>query len=295
MNARDLVLELGGRWCRTYGVARCPAHRDRSPSLSVRDGDGGRLLVRCFAGCDFADVRDALAARGLWPPGDRETPRPTIRHAEPRAIEPDPDALARTAAALAIWRASQPATGSLVQVYLAARSITLPPPPSLRFHPALRHPSGATWPAMVAAVQSSDGRVVGVHRTYLRRDGAGKAEAQPNRMTLGPVAGCAVRLARAGATLAIGEGVETSLSYMQATDTPTRAALSAPGLKTVMLPPRVRDVILVADGDDAGDAAAQDAAHRFIREGRNARIARAPRGLDFNDLLRAPEAPGAAA
>jgi hypothetical protein len=32
-------------------TARCPAHQDRSPSLSVRNGEGGRILVHCFAGC----------------------------------------------------------------------------------------------------------------------------------------------------------------------------------------------------------------------------------------------------
>jgi putative DNA primase/helicase len=33
-------------------MARCPAHNDPDPSLSIRDGDNGKLLVRCHAGCD---------------------------------------------------------------------------------------------------------------------------------------------------------------------------------------------------------------------------------------------------
>ena len=51
-----------------------------------------------------------------------------------------------------------------------------------------------------------------------------------------------------------------------------------------------RDVIVLADGDEAGDAAARDAALRWKREGRRVRIARPPQGYDFNDLLlgRAP-------
>ncbi|MGH8133953.1 MAG: DNA primase [Steroidobacteraceae bacterium] len=44
-----------GRW-----LARCPAHEDRSPSLSVRELDDGRVLVNCFAGCGAVDVLDAL-------------------------------------------------------------------------------------------------------------------------------------------------------------------------------------------------------------------------------------------
>lgn len=44
-----------GRW-----VARCPAHApDRSPSLSIREGERG-VLVRCWAGCSLADICAAL-------------------------------------------------------------------------------------------------------------------------------------------------------------------------------------------------------------------------------------------
>jgi hypothetical protein len=46
-----------GRW-----NARCPAHEDRSPSLSVRELDDGRILIHDFGGCSTADV---LAALGL--------------------------------------------------------------------------------------------------------------------------------------------------------------------------------------------------------------------------------------
>ena len=37
-------------------VARCPAHADRTASLSVGEGDDGRVLLHCFAGCGAADV-----------------------------------------------------------------------------------------------------------------------------------------------------------------------------------------------------------------------------------------------
>ncbi len=42
---------------------------------------------------------------------------------------------------------------------------------------------------------------------------------------------------------------------------------------------------MLADGDDPGEAAAREAALRWKREGRSVRIARPPRGSDFNDLL----------
>ena len=43
-------------------IARCPAHDDRSPSLSIKSCDDGRVLIHCFAGCETEDV---LAAVGL--------------------------------------------------------------------------------------------------------------------------------------------------------------------------------------------------------------------------------------
>ena len=42
--------------------ARCPAHQDRHPSLSIREADDGRVLLFCFAGCATPDV---VAALGL--------------------------------------------------------------------------------------------------------------------------------------------------------------------------------------------------------------------------------------
>ena len=41
-------------------IARCPAHDDRSPSLAIRDGDDGRVLIHCFAGCETEDVLSAI-------------------------------------------------------------------------------------------------------------------------------------------------------------------------------------------------------------------------------------------
>jgi putative DNA primase/helicase len=46
--ARALTVALGGRWRGRYGTARCPAHDDYSPSLSISER-GGKVLVRCHA------------------------------------------------------------------------------------------------------------------------------------------------------------------------------------------------------------------------------------------------------
>jgi len=58
-----------GRW-----LARCPAHQDKSPSLSVRELDDGRVLINCFAGCGAVDVLGALGLEwgALFPDDHRE-------------------------------------------------------------------------------------------------------------------------------------------------------------------------------------------------------------------------------
>ncbi len=54
-----------GKW-----VARCPAHQDKSPSLSIRAGDNCGVLLFCFAGCPVADIVAAvgLGMADLFPP-----------------------------------------------------------------------------------------------------------------------------------------------------------------------------------------------------------------------------------
>jgi acetylornithine deacetylase/succinyl-diaminopimelate desuccinylase-like protein len=72
---------------------------------------------------------------------------------------------------------------------------------------------------------------------------------------------------------------------MQAKGLPAWAALSTSGLKALDLPPDVRDVIVLADGDEEGKAAARGAALRWMHEGRKVRIAFPPDRYDFNDML----------
>ena len=65
-NAETLAHALGGRKTGDGWVARCPAHKDQKPSLSIQEKHG-KVLVHCFAGCHQDNVLDALRQRGLWP------------------------------------------------------------------------------------------------------------------------------------------------------------------------------------------------------------------------------------
>ena len=61
------VKKTGKGW-----LARCPAHEDRRPSLSVSEGDDGRALVKCHAGCKVDEICTAVGLRlaDLMPPAD---------------------------------------------------------------------------------------------------------------------------------------------------------------------------------------------------------------------------------
>ena len=70
--ARDIAIALGGRKIGDGAyLCRCPclSHKrgDRNPSLSVKDGDSGRLLLHCFSGDGYGDIVAALRAKGVRP------------------------------------------------------------------------------------------------------------------------------------------------------------------------------------------------------------------------------------
>ena len=288
MAAADAIAKaLGGRKAGSGWIARCPAHDDRNPSLSLSTGKDGKVLLRCLAGCDQAQVIDALRARGLWEHRGRYCGMPRAAKADhPKNAPSERDDTDRTEYALRIWRAAVPASNTLAETYLQSRGLRLPLTFTLRFHGGLKHPSGGIWPAMVALVsRGPNDAPLAVHRTFLARDGSGKAPVDPKKMMLGPCRGGAVRFSQPTDLLMVGEGIETCLAAMQATGNPAWAALSTSGLRALDLPESLREVIVLADGDDPGEAAARDCAMGWQREGRRVRIARPPRGQDFNDML----------
>ena len=285
MTAEVIAKALGGKKAGTGWMACCPAHYDQVPSLAIRDSRG-KVLVHCHAGCAQRDVIAALKKRGLWSGKMWWNSCDPLRYN--KSIPPlrDSRRAERSAAALSIWQSTLPASSTPVEAYLVARGLSLPLPSSLRFHPGLKHRSGGVWPCMVALVTRGNDRMpLSIHRTFLDRGGLGKAPVDTAKLMLGPCRGGAVRLAEPSEILLVGEGIETCLSAMQATGYPAWAALSAPGMRALDLPETVREVVVLADGDDPGEAAARNCARRWIRQYRRVRIARAPRGTDFNDVL----------
>jgi hypothetical protein len=277
---------------------RCPIHNGRS--LCLADGRDGHLLVKCWAGCNPLDVLAELRRRELL---DDRNPDQTAVSPERRENDTERDTK-RTAWALdGIWREARWISSTPVEPYLKSRSIDLHALPaeaqiSLRFHsrcPRPRDEHGyrqTPLPAMVCLVQHVKRGPVAVSCTYLRPDGSAKADIPKNdqKAFFGPVGGGAVHFGepRKDQWLVLGEGIESTLSVVQPCRLPGWACLSAGGLRSIVLPPEARLVLICADHDrnGVGQRAASEAAQRFLAEGRRVKLALPPQtGTDFNDVL----------
>lgn len=269
----------------------CPAHNDNDPSLSISLGNDGKLLVHCYAGCSFIDVRKAIQNRGFLPNNSGKCLR--LVNANPVKIirQERQDSSSNQEYINKLWKQAEPASNTLVESYLRARSLTISVPSSIGFLTHHYHrESKANWPCMISAVKRwpSD-EVRAVHRTFLSVNGSEKAPVTPNKKMLGQVAGGAVRFGECLEVIALAEGIETALSYWQETGVTTWAVLSASGFSNIVLPSVdiTKEVIILADHDETGLKAAKLASKRFVQEGRKVYlIAPQEKGQDFNDLLR---------
>jgi hypothetical protein len=294
MSARAITAALGGRWHGTYGMAKCCCHDDgKTPALQIKDdprkNDG--IDVNCYAHCDWRDVKAELRRRGLLGEFQPEQRRriPVAQLAPP---EPEPDA-----EALEIWRAGIDIADTLGERYLRThRGLTGPFPASLRFIPSIRHPAlGMPFPALVAAVQRPDRRIIAVQVTFLRPTDGAKGIMSVPRLTFGKLGSGMVRLAHAGEQLGIAEGIETALAAMELTGVPVWATLGGKRLSKVKTPTGVRHVHIFADNDTPGRAEAEKAAVRFTRGGLRVSLRFPPDEFgDYNDMLRAQEGRAAA-
>ena len=145
-----------GRWYGSYGVACCPAHHDRKPSLSIRDADDGKVLVCCHAGCTQNAVVTALRQHGLWTKNGPSRTGAAVSAAATN--QQDDDDAKCSKSALKVWQSTKPPYGTVVEKYLGSRGLDLPWLDTIRFHPCLKHPLGDVSPAMVAIGYARCGR-----------------------------------------------------------------------------------------------------------------------------------------
>lgn len=196
-----------------------------------------------------------------------------------------------------LWAHSVPVTaGDPVARYLERRlgSRLAKVPDCLRLHPALPYwldgELAGTWPAMMAQLSAPDGRIVGLHRTWLTREGRKAPTPGPVKKlapTAGPLAGACIRLdwPTAGGTLGIAEGIETALAARCAAGVPTVAAYSAGALAAWRWPVGVRRLLVFADADRAGAAAADTLRARAVGSGLSVHVLMPTTpGMDWCDV-----------
>ncbi|MFZ1102801.1 MAG: toprim domain-containing protein, partial [Hyphomicrobiaceae bacterium] len=246
-------------------------------------GEHGDLLDVIARTCRLHAFRDVLdeARRFL------SLPQPERRTAAPKS---PPAPSGSPEAARRLFTSARPIPGTIAETYLRSRGIVgVGDLDCLRFHPHCyyRAHDGAPrdiWPALIAAVSDLDGTITGVLRTWLARDGSGKAPLATPRRALGRLLGHGVRFRRATEVMAAGEGLETMLSLrIILPDMPMMAALSA-HLAALILPAGLRRLYIARDNDRGGHRAAQSLSSRASVDGIEALVL-TPHADDFNTDL----------
>ena len=305
MNAAAVAAALAERAeevCRRY----LPYGRRRGRYWVAGDLDGGRgrsLFVRLAppgtpgkftdsATAEHGDLLDIIRHRINAPTLRAALEEARAFLARPAAPAPGSgDAYDATEAARRLWRRCRAIDGTHAEAYLHARGLDRCRFPALRYHPALlyRDDGGVRrLPALVAAVTPHDGDVItGVHRTWLDPRRPEKANLPSPRKALGRIFGHAVRFGDPadGASLLVGEGIETVLSLVTASPEITAAAaLSAGSLGAFAPPAGATRLVIARDNDPEGECAAERLARRCARAGVAATVI-VPRGADFNEDL----------
>lgn len=263
------------------GMCCCPAHDDRTPSLSVTLGRKA-ILFHCFAGCSNDEVIAALDRQGVR---SRDlfdgSGAVTANRQEKRTFISN---------ARRLWHSATAISDGPAEGYLAQRGI-------LRASDQLRYlertplgPRGAVQflPAMLAAVTTDIG-IIAIHRTFLDAPNAKLAGFDRPKRALGSLGCGAVRLAPpAAGRLGLAEGIESALSATQMFGVPCWATLGNERFGLVAIPESVRELHLFIDNDRGGELANQRALKAYSASCRVIQ-SRAPAsaGFDWNDELKA--------
>lgn len=280
-------------------VGLCPFHKEATGSFHIIPEKG---FFHCFGCGAHGDAFEWLAqteklsfGQALAKLQGQDVPaRSNFVPVDPkvRVKEETAERKRKVQKAQQIWDEAQlNILGTPVETYLLARRVLgYPPPPTIRFHPRLWNVEAEQFmPAMVACICGTGGRIVGVHRTYLRSDGRAKARVDIAKMMLGDCQGRHVRLDNYGPKLIVAEGIETALAVKKACPAlPVWAALSLNNMDAPV-PASVKELILCADGDNkdpkAADKVLQKAALAHQSKGHTVRIATPTHGQDFNDMI----------
>lgn len=286
LDLRSIARALGGEVSGGQVLCPGPGHRRKDDrSLTVRPSASAPLgvIVYSHAGDPF-DVCQRHVAEQLgldpdaWKKNNARRPVPT-----PRRQAAQPAEAERTAAAIALWRASTDPRVPIVQQYLTRRKLELG-----------EDLAGEVirWNERIGAMVALFRNIVtdepqAVSRTYLDTEGQ-KLE----RKFLGPTAGAAIKLDPDNSVLAglhVAEGVETALTARQLGLKPAWALGSAGAIAAFPILSGVECLTLLAEHDDASQRAVETCAARWHAAGREVLINEPIGGKDLNDAIRRRE------
>lgn len=275
--AARIVHRLGGRWYSQGGMCHCPAHHDRTPSLSVRVGSRS-ILFKCFAGCPTDVVLRAIRGLDLAVPIDTPSRRLPFDAVSSRMAD-----LARS-----LWDGGQDLRGTPGEAYLRCRGLACFPD-ALRWHshtPLGRGRGVRFRPAIIAAVQDED-RIVAVQRLFIDPRHSTLARDLPAaKLTLGRLGCGAVRLNSSTKRLLLAEGIENAASASVLLKVPGWATLGSGRLHRIRIPSGVEELLLCPDNDHAGRIAEARARATYETQGLTVSTIWPWRGHnDWNDVL----------
>lgn len=272
---QNLVQRLGGRWYGDYAMCRCPAHDDRIPSLSLRQGQHA-ILVTCHAGCTRETVVRLLGLDRAPGSSVLATPLPNVCHTTSRA-------------ALALWSRAGTVEDTLAVRYLcevrgfARTSVrALHDIRYLERCPLGSGKSASYRPALLVAMRKAD-RVCAVQRIFLDPQTA----ACTGKFVLGRAVGAAWSNGRPAPVMGICEGFESAAAFTCLTGIQAFATMGAARFHQIELPQGLERLILLADNDREGRRAQIRASRTLVRPGLAIETRWPPRGLnDWADALK---------
>lgn len=283
VDAMGGVLTDGGR----RALIRGPGHGPTDRSVSLLETEDGRVLIHCFSPRDdWRSVQAELASLGLLEESEHDlvSSEPVVR------VQTDHQDDDRRARVERLWNEAIPVAGTIAERYLRSRAIEgeLPGADVLRFHPRMTSlEDRERRPSLVAGLVNQHGELEGIQVTLLTAHGAAKAALTTPRRTIGRLMGNYVRIDAPADVLVVAEGLETALSARRALGAGAWAFLSAENLAQFEPPPVIDKLIIAADHDEAGLAAAARLQARVQNEIAT-ELALPPDGhADWNDWARA--------
>jgi len=286
MNAAEVAVALGkprreGRHWRCL----CPLHGGHS--LIVGDGTGGRIIFKCWGGCDRRDLVAEFRRRHFINRYENYRSKADQENSSRHSVAGDDRRIAR---ATTIWNEAADPRGTVVEKYLAARALKLPPELCgrvLRYHPACPWRNAGTdkvefVAAMLVAFTSIAGNeITGIHRIRLDQS---ERWPKADRMMLGRITGSAAKLDSIGNCLIIGEGVETCMAARELGLRPAWALGSAAGIENFPLVGGVEALVILGENDNGTNRNAALKCQQSWKE-RRVTIVKPRRAKDMNDFV----------